>query len=229
MMELDRLRLLIGKENLEALKEKTVLVLGLGGVGGYAVEALSRSGIGHLVIVDSDIIDTTNINRQIIALHSTLGKKKTEVWKDRILDIRPDCKITIIQQFIDEENIEMIFRSNIDFAIDACDTTKTKIAFLKYCLKNEISFITCLGTGNRLDSSKVYITDLMKTQYDPLAKKIRKLVREQNIKGKIPVVFSSEIPQKNAQIQIASSIFVPSIAGIMAANYAMMQLLEVKK
>lgn len=226
MQELARLELLIGKENVQKLKDKTILILGLGGVGGYALEMLARSGIGNFILVDQDIIDNTNINRQIIALQSTIGKAKVDVWRKRILDILPTTNITTIKERITEENIHTIFNNQIDYAIDACDTVTTKFAFLKYCIQNHIPFITSLGTGKRLDPSKLVITELSKTEYDPIAKILRKKVKDENIKIKIPVVFSTEIPKKINGNIIASSAFVPSSAGILIANYVFKKLLE---
>lgn len=225
MQELSRLELLIGKNELNKLKEKCVLILGLGGVGGYAVEALARSGVGRLILVDYDIIDVTNLNRQIIARKSNIGKSKVEAWKERISEIS-NTKITIIEKKITDENIKTIFEEQIDYAIDACDTVSVKFEFLKYCLQMKIPFVTCLGTGKRIDASKVEITDLMKTENDPIAKVLRKRVREENIHQKIPVIYSKEIPKKIEGNVIASSIFVPSSAGILAASLAFQTLLE---
>lgn len=226
MEELSRLALLIGNENVIKLTHKRVLVLGLGGVGGYVVEALCRSGIGSLVIADQDVVSISNLNRQLIALQSTIGKSKVAAWKERISDIIPSCQVTGIEQRITAENIEILFQKPIDFAIDACDTVTTKLAFLKYCICNHIPFVTCLGTGKRMDPTKIVITELGKTQNDPLAKVLRKLVKEEGIKEKIPVVYSTEIPIKIEGTTIGSSIFVPSCAGMTAASYAIKQLLE---
>lgn len=228
MQELSRVSLLIGEENIEKLNQKCILILGLGGVGGYVAEALARSGIGNLILVDSDSIDITNINRQIIALHSTLGKAKVEVWKSRIEDILPTCKVTAIKRDMTEENISSIFETKIDYVIDACDTVATKLALIQYCLDHQIPFITCLGTGKRMDPSQLQVTDLMKTEQDPLAKIIRKKIKEKGIKQKIPVLYSKEPPKKVDGPRIASSIFVPSSAGILIASYVFRKLLEDK-
>lgn len=226
MQELSRFSLLIGEEQEKLLKEKTVLVLGLGGVGGHVVEALCRSGVGRLILIDQDIVDITNINRQIIALHSTIGRPKVEVWEERIRDILPSCRVITIKKRITEENIASIFQESVDFAIDACDSVSTKFSFLSYCIEHHIPHLTCLGTGKRMDPSKLMITDLKKTENDPLARILRKLVRDQKIKEKIPVVYSTELPKKIEGTTIASSAFVPSCAGILAASYAVRYLLE---
>lgn len=229
MQELARLSLLIGEENVKLLANKTVLVLGLGGVGGYVVEALVRSGIGHIYLVDYDIIDITNMNRQMIALQSNIGKYKTEVWKERIKNILPTCKVTIKNEKIAEENIALLFQENIDYVIDACDTINTKFALIYECMYHNIPLITCLGTGKRMDPSKLEITDLRKTENDPLARILRKKVKEKKITSKIPVVWSREIPKKTKEKEIASSIFVPASAGILAASYVIKQLLGGKQ
>lgn len=225
MLELERLKPLIGEENINKLSQKTVLVLGLGGVGGYAVEALVRSGIGHVILVDYDKVEATNLNRQIIATKSTIGKEKGEIWKERIQDIS-NTKVTVKNLKVTEENISSIFQEKIDYAIDACDTVSVKFAFLKICIAWGIPFVTCLGTGKRLDPTKVEYTELMKTSGDPLAKILRKKVKMEQIKQKIPVIYSREIPKKTAGRAISSSIFVPSTAGILAASLAFQTLLE---
>lgn len=226
MNELSRFSLLVGEKKANALSQKKVLVLGLGGVGGYVVEALVRSGVGHLYLVDYDTVDITNINRQLIALQPTIGMKKVEAWYKRAKQILPTCKVTIINEKITEDNLSILFQEPIDFVIDACDTIMTKFALIRYCLNQKIPFITCLGTGKRLDPSQLEITRLEKTEYDPLAKILRKMVREKNIKGIIPVVWSKETPKKIDSNVIASSIFVPASAGILAASYVVKQMLE---
>ncbi len=226
MEELSRLSLLIGQEQIRKLSETNVLVLGLGGVGGYTVEALARSGIGHLILVDYDKIDITNTNRQIIALKSTIGKSKIAMWKQRILDIRNTCQITTIEKKITKENLEELFKNKIDFVVDACDTIEVKYGIIKYCLKQNVPFISCLGTGKRMDSTMLEITDLSKTNYDPIARILRKKIKEDQIKAKIPVVWSREIPKKINSDQIPSSIFVPSVAGILCANYIVNQIIK---
>ena len=205
-MEFERLSLLIGRKNLEKISTKTVLVLGVGGVGGYFVEAMARSGIGRLIIVDPDCVDETNINRQLIALHSTIGKSKVEVFQSRIQDITSCCKVSIKKIRITEENISTLFQEPVDYIFDASDTVSTKIALIEQC--------------------KLKITELSKTQHDPLARIMRKKIREKNIKQKIMVVFSEEMPKKIDSPIIASGIFVPSSAGILAASYVFQKLLD---
>ena len=212
-------------DSLNKLKNSHILVLGLGGVGGYALESLVRSGIGEVTIIDGDTIDITNINRQIIATSSNIGKYKTEEFKKRIESIRSDIKINIITEFIDETNIDILFNNNVDFIIDACDSLKTKQLLIKKCLDLDISFITCTGTGNRIDPSKLEITDLSKTSGDPVAKILRKYVKDNKIKGRIPCLCSKEEPKRKGKI-IASNSFVPPSAGLLLASYVVNKIIE---
>ncbi len=224
-----RLELLIGKEKIEQLKDTTILVLGLGGVGSYAVEALARCFVGTLILVDYDTVSLSNMNRQIIALHSNIGKKKTEVCKERILDINPNCHVMVYDLFYKEENKEVFFNQNIDFVIDACDTIQSKKTIIEECLKRKIPIISSMGTGNKLDPTKFEITDIRKTSYDPIAKILRKWVKDKKIKDKIPVVYSKEEPIKTTNHMIGSISFVPSCAGLLLTGYTIHTLLKKKE
>lgn len=215
---LDRLELLIGKK-IGELKNKTILIIGLGGVGGYALECISRCGIGHIILVDNDIVDITNLNRQIISLHSNIGLPKVDAWEKRIKDINPCIKITKIKEFITKDNIDLLFCNKIDYLIDACDTVETKKEIIRNCLKKNIKFISSMGTGNKLDPTKFEITDIRKTSYDPIAKIIRKMVKDEKIKGKIPVVYSKETPIKTGSKTIGSVSFVPATSGLLCASF----------
>lgn len=219
MLRFNRLEKVIGTEKLEKLNEKSVLILGCGGVGGYVVEALARSNIGTLIIVDFDTIDETNINRQITALDSTIGKKKVDVLEERIKSINNKCKIIKIDKFIDTSNLELLFNYKIDFFVDACDTISTKKEVIKFCLKKEIDFITSMGTGNKLDPSKLEITDIRKTINDPLARILRKFIKEEKINNKITVLTSKELPIKTGERTPGSTAFVPSVGGLLIASY----------
>ena len=221
-----RLIKVVGEEDFLDLNKKSVLVLGCGGVGGYVVETLARSGIGTLVIVDYDLIDETNINRQIIALESTIGLKKVDVLKRRIKDINRDCNVITIDQFITVDNLEKLFDYNIDFFVDACDTTSVKKEIIKKCLSKKIKFISCMGTGNKLDPSKLEIIDIRKTNNDPLARMLRKFVKDEKINDKIMVLSSSEVPVKTGDRTPGSTAFVPPAAGIMIASYVVKKLLN---
>ena len=162
----ERFELLIGNK-INTLKEKTVLLVGLGGVGGYAFESLVRSGIGTIIIVDNDTFDITNLNRQILATTSSINKYKVDIAEERKNIINKETKIIKIKEFIEEKNINILFKENIDFVIDAIDTIKTKEIIIKECLKRKIKFISIMGTGGKTDASKLEITDLSKTTYDP--------------------------------------------------------------
>ena len=214
-----RLEMLIGNDNLKELKSKSVLILGVGGVGGYVAEALARSNIGTLILVDYDIVDITNINRQIIALESTIGKKKVDVLEERIKDINSGCKIIKIDKFIDSNNLEELFKYKIDFLVDACDTVTTKKEIIKKCLEKDIDFISSMGTGNKLDPSKLEITDIRKTVNDPLARILRKFIKDEKINRKVMVLSSKELPIKTGERTPGSTAFVPSSAGLLIASY----------
>ncbi len=217
-MELQRLELLVGKENVEKIKQQKVLIIGLGGVGGYVLESLARSGIGILIIIDNDIVDITNLNRQVITLQSNIGKNKVDVAKKRVLDINKNCNVVAKNIFVTEENISEII-NDIDYVVDACDTISTKKAIIRECIKKKIKFISCMGTGNKMHPSLLQISDIRKTSYDPIAKIIRKMVKDENIKEAIPVVYSKEIPIKNNTNIIGSNSFVPATAGLLMTSY----------
>ena len=221
-----RLEKIIGKDNLDKLKDKSVLVLGCGGVGGYVVEALVRSGIGTLVLVDYDKVDITNINRQIIALDSTIGEYKVDVLEKRIKDINNKCNVIKINKFIETTNLEELFKYNIDFFVDACDTVSVKKGIIRECIKRKIKFISSMGTGNKLDPSKLEITDIRKTVNDPLARILRKYVKDEKINDKVLVLSSSELPIKTGERTPGSSSFVPSSAGLLIASYIVRYFIE---
>lgn len=214
-----RLEKVIGSDNVNNLSKKTVLVLGVGGVGGYVVESLARSNIGTLILVDYDKVEESNINRQIIALNSTIGRSKVDVLEERIKDINSGCKVIKIDKFIDDNNYSELFDNNIDYFVDACDTVLVKKLVIKECLKRNIPFISSMGTGNKLDPSKLVITDIRKTVNDPLARILRKFVRDEKINKKIMVLTSSELPIKTKDRTPGSTAFVPSSAGLLIASY----------
>jgi len=222
----DRTITLIGKEKYQKLQKSNILVLGLGGVGGYIVESLIRSGIENITLVDFDKIDITNINRQIIATKENIGNNKTEEWKKRIQSINQNVKINIINQKITSENINILFNEDYNFIVDACDTVIVKKLLIKECKKRNINLITVCGMGKKLNPSLVKICDIRETSYDPLAKSLRKYVKEENIKGKIPCIFSEEKPITNNNSIVSSMIMVPSIAGILAAHYCIDKIIN---
>lgn len=226
LRKFDRLSKVIGDDNVLLLSEKTVLVLGVGGVGGYVCEALARSGIGKLIIVDFDLVDETNINRQIIALDSTVGLKKVDVLEKRIKDINSGCEVIKIDKFIDKDNFLELFNYNIDYFVDACDTMTVKKMVITECIKRKIKFISSMGTGNKIDPSKLEIMDIRKTVNDPLAKVIRKFVKDEKINSKVMVLSSSELPVKTGERTPGSTAFVPACAGLLIASYVVRQFIS---
>ena len=223
-----RFEKMVGKEVLASLSKKSVLVLGCGGVGGYVVEALARSGIGTLILVDFDRIDETNINRQIIALDSTVGALKVDVLEKRVKDINPNCKVIKISEFIDSHNLDVLFQNQLDYLVDACDTMATKKGVILECIQREIPFISSMGTGNKLDPSKLEIVELQKTVNDPLARILRKFVKDEKIRHKVMVLSSKELPIKTGDRTPGSSAFVPPSAGLMIASYIVREFMKKK-
>lgn len=221
----ERLELIIGKENLKKIKEKKVVVIGLGGVGGILCETLVRNGIENITIVDNDIIDITNKNRQIIALDSSLGKKKTEVLKNRLLDINSNCNIKVIDDFITKDNIDLIFNEKIDYVIDACDTVTTKLLLIKESIKKNIKVLSSMGMGKKIDLSKLKIMDIRKTSYDKLAKIIRKQLKDDGYTGKIMVLSSDEEPI-DTKDNIGSYSPLTSYAGLLMADYVIKDIIK---
>lgn len=222
-----RLEALVGVDFVNYLHDRSIFVLGVGGVGGYVCEALARSGIGKIILMDPDLVDVTNLNRQIIALNSTIGMKKVQAMKERILDINPRCEVVTFDTFLTKDNISILDEMSFDFLVDACDTVSTKQSIIQYCLENHLPFITCLGTAKKMNPSLLEITELKKTYNDPLARILRKYVRDNQLEGSIPVLFSSELP---IQCQgLGSTAFVPSSAGLMIGSYIIQKFLDQKK
>lgn len=225
-MKFNRLENLIGSFSLEELEKSSVLVFGLGGVGGYVVEALARSGIGNLILVDYDKVDITNFNRQIIAVNNNIGKYKVDCFKERIENINENCNVITYKIKINNDNIKDIFNTKIDFVIDAVDDVRAKVSIINYCINHNINFISSMGTGNRLDPSKLTITTLDKTYNDPLARIIRSKF-DKKIQKKITVSTSTELPIKvKDKTVIGSNAFVPSSAGLLIASYIVKKLNE---
>lgn len=210
---------MIGDENINNLSKLNILIVGVGGVGSYVLESLARSNIKNITIIDSDIVEESNLNRQIIALNSTIMKNKVDVAKSRMLDINKDINIRCFNLFLTADNIEILNNEKYDYIIDACDTVTTKIALIKYAYKNNIKIISCMGTGNRLDPSKLEITKLSKTFNDPLAKSVRQILRKDNINYNPLVLFSKELPIKVKDHKPGSMCFVPASAGLLISSY----------
>jgi len=216
-MWLNRLNKIIDDSTLNEIKSKTVLIIGLGGVGGHALESIVRMGVNNIIIVDNDIVDETNLNRQLLSLRSNIGEYKVDVARKRVLDINPNCNVITINKFIDSTNYMEVFSYNIDYVIDACDTVTTKILLIEECLNRDIKIISCMGTGNKFHPEMLEICELKKTSYDPLAKVIRNKFK--NEKRKIMVVYSKEEGVKINDRTPGSSSLVPSCAGILCASY----------
>lgn len=214
--QFSRTELLIGKEGIEALRKTKVAVFGIGGVGSFAVEGLVRAGIEDFILVDNDVVDITNLNRQIIAVHSSIGKLKVEVAKQRILDINPNAKVEICKEFFMPESKE-IFDESVDYIIDCMDTISAKIELVLRAQKLNIPIISSMGTGNKLDPTKFEITDIFKTSVCPLAKVMRKELKNRGIK-KLKVLYSKEEPIKiektEGNCKTGSISYVPSVAGL---------------
>lgn len=219
MHQLSRLELLIGKEKLEKIKNTTVLIIGLGGVGSFALESIVRNGIGKVIIVDNDTIDITNLNRQLIALNSNIGENKTDAFEKRIKDINPNCIVKKITKFMTKENINELFEEKVDYIIDACDTMTVKMELIRIATKNNIKIISSMSMGYKMDPTKIKIMDIRKTSYDPIAKKLRKMVKDEKINKKIMVVCSDEQNKKIEGSTIGSNCIVPSTAGVYCASY----------
>ena len=230
---LNRTEMLIGKENVKKLQNSHVVVFGLGGVGSYVVEGLVRAGIGYISIIDKDIVDVTNINRQIIADTETIGRAKVDVEKERILKINPNAHVSKIKEFVNKDNLEEIIEKiimlqnivTINYVVDAIDTVSSKLEIIKYCNEHNIKIISCMGTGNKLDASKFEITDISKTSVCPLAKIIRKELKKLNIPH-LKVLYSNEKPIKTNTTSPASISFVPSVAGLLIAGEVVKDVLE---
>lgn len=214
-MEFSRLEILM---NIDNLKNKKVLVIGVGGVGGYAVEALARCGIGNITIVDYDKVDISNINRQIIALHSTIGLFKVEVLKKRILDINPNCSVETFSCFYDEKTTNLIFNKDYDYILDCCDSLKSKELLIREAIKRNIKIISSMGAGFKFDPSKIQIEKLKNTSYDKLARILRYNLKDNKKCLEIPVVYSKEQMEKKGT-PLGSNAFIPSIFGLTMVSY----------
>lgn len=225
MKQFERTSLLIGEENIQKLNNSNVIVFGVGGVGSYVVEALVRSGIGNLSIVDFDIVDETNINRQIIALHSTIGKKKVEVAKERIIDINPNINLEVFNTFISPDTINTFDFSKYDYVVDAIDNVTGKLLIIQKAIEANVPIICSLGTANKLDPSKLILTDISKTHTCPLAKVIRTKLRQLGI-NHLDVLFSSEEPIKTNSNTLGSMPYVPSVGGLLIASHIIKNLIK---
>lgn len=221
----DRVIRLIGEENLVKIQSSVIAVVGLGGVGGYAVESLVRSGVDNLILVDYDAIDITNLNRQIITDLDNISCNKVDEWEKRIRKINPNCEVKTIKLKLNLDNMEELFQYSFDYLIDACDTILVKEELIKRCLEKKIEFISSMGTGNKINPMELKITDIRETSYDPIAKKIRKYLKDNHIYGKVPVVWSKE-QNKKFSGSVPSMIFVPAASGLLCANYIVKRIVK---
>jgi len=245
-----RTELLLGREGLEKLRSSKVIVFGVGGVGSFTVEALTRAGVGTLVLVDDDTVCLTNLNRQIHATFNTVSKVKVEAMKERVLSINKKCNVITHQTFVTPENISEIITDDVDYVVDAIDTVSAKIALAKYCEDNNIKIISSMGTGNKLDPTQFKVSDIYKTKVCPLAKVMRYELKRRGVK-KLKVVYSEEIPTKprtedvvncktgcvctggskkcTIKRQIPGSIsFVPPVAGMIIGGEVIKDIVGIK-
>ena len=233
--EFCRTELLVGEEGINKLHNSKVIVFGIGGVGSFVVEALTRAGVGNLIVVDNDTICISNLNRQIHATQATVGNVKVEAMKERVLSINPNCNVEAKQVFITADNIEEIIPSDIDYVVDAIDTVTSKLALAEYCYKNNINIMSSMGTGNKMDPSQFRVTDVFKTKVCPLAKVMRYELKKRGVK-KLKVVYSEEMPMKpdkgravpSQKRQTPGSIsFVPPVAGMIIGGEVVKDLVGI--
>lgn len=237
MNQFSRLELLLGKDGVKTLNNSKVIVFGVGGVGSYVVEALARSGVGQIGVVDKDVVDITNINRQIIATHSTIGQSKVDVIKSRILDIYPLCKVRCYHLFYNEETVDKINLSEYDYIVDAIDTVTSKLLLIKKAYNNGVKIISSMGTGNKLNPIMLEVSTIDKTSVCPLARVMRKELKNIGINN-LKVVYSKEQPitphyderySGLTKLPPASCSFVPSVAGLIIASEVIKDLLDINK
>lgn len=232
----ERTSILLGEAVLDSLAARKVMVVGLGGVGAYAAEMLCRAGVGKLVLVDSDTVGETNLNRQLIALNSTLGKLKTDVLAERLRDINPAVELTVVPEYVEEGNMEEIFAraGKLDYVVDAIDTLAPKISLIKYCVQAGIPHVTAMGAGAKLDATKIRIADLSKSYNCPLAYILRKKLRKEGISKGFKVVFSEELPdreaivpmeERNKKSQVGTISYLPAVFGCVCAQAAIEHLI----
>lgn len=219
----ERLITLIGEDNVNKLKKANVLIVGLGGVGGYTLETLVRSGIYNLTIVDGDIVELSNLNRQIISKRDVIGRPKALVAQARTLEINPDVNLKVINQFISEDNFSLLNIDSFDYVIDACDDLNLKMLLIKNADKYKL--ISSMGTANKMDMTRFKITTIDKTSYDPLAKIIRKKIKEKKIRTKFKVVSSDEKVMKNGT-KLGTIAYMPAVSGLLCASYVINDIIN---
>lgn len=231
-----RTALLMGEESLEHLDRCTVVVVGVGGVGAYAAEMIARAGVGHLVLLDCDIVSPSDKNRQLPALDSNMGRQKVEVVRDRILDINPEADVRLIAEYLTEENIEQLLGGlRTDYLVDAIDTLAPKLALIEYCVISGIPHVSSMGSGAKWDATKVRLVDLSKSYNCPLAFIVRKMLRKKGITKGFKVVFSEELPDRgaimedagrNKKSQVGTISYMPAVFGCVCAQAAIAHLTQ---
>ena len=219
----ERLITLIGEDDVNKLKKANVLIVGLGGVGGYALETLVRSGIYNLTIVDGDIVELSNLNRQIISKRDVIGRPKALVAQARTLEINPDVNLKVINHFIREDNFSLLNIDSFDYVIDACDDLNLKMLLIKNADKYKL--ISSMGSANKMDITRFKITTIDKTSYDPLAKIIRKKIKEEKIRTKFKVVSSDEKVMKNGT-KLGTIAYMPAVSGLLCASYVINDIIN---
>lgn len=224
--EKQRLELVYGKEAVEKLKNSKILIAGLGGVGSYVAEAITRSFIDNIVLIDFDVYDITNLNRQLHSNLERVGNSKADTICQNIYKINKNANVSVIKEKLTKDNISQYVTSDIDFVIDAIDDVVAKISLIEYCYTNGIKIISCMGTGNKIHPEKLQLSDIKKTSVCPLARKMRYELKKKNI-DKLPVVFSTEEAIKNSETTIIGSTpFVPATAGLLLASYVVNKIVE---
>lgn len=220
-----RTELVLGKENIDKIKNLNICICGVGGVGSYVFESLVRLGVGNITIIDKDVIDVTNINRQLIALTTNVGESKVDVCKKRAEDINPEIKVTAVNSEITVDNVENLITNSYDYVIDAIDTVDAKVAIIQKCKEQNINIISSMGMANRIDPLKIKVSNIDKTTMCPLAKRMRKLLKEKNI-TKLKVVYSDEQPIKTDSKILGSVSYLPSAAGLIITSEIVKDILK---
>lgn len=234
----ERTELLLGQEGLAKLREARVAVIGVGGVGAYAAEMLVRSGVGHILLLDSDCVGITNINRQLVALHSTIGQPKVEVLSRRLLDINPELELETIDSYLNEANVaELLDGRGLTFLVDAIDTLSPKISLIQYCLAKGLPHVSSMGAGGKVDATRVRIADISKTRQCPLAHMLRKRLHKFGIYEGFQAVYSEELPRRGSTIleesankksQVGTISYMPAVFGIACAQAAISQIVGIE-
>jgi len=248
LTQYSRTELVFGEEGVKTLLSKTVAVLGAGGVGSFAMEALARTGVGHLILIDKDVVDITNINRQLPALMTTLGRSKVEVMKERIEQINPDCHVTAIHSFFLEDTKDLLFNHAVDYVVDAIDTVSAKILLIKECVERNIPIVSSMGAANKIDPTRFRVVDIHQTRVDPIARVLRRELKKVGIYKGVKCVCSTEQPRmpreevrqsivspdtmenspsRKAKMPPASTSYVPSVAGLILASVVVHDLVGI--